>query len=98
MPPGCERTLYARPVIPRPRRGRGNPFSFDGATDCHVGPVALLAMTDHSVAGVGLCNSVGRDHWARRPQGRDPGAPWLLRAVNTKQGGHARSVPYFIIQ
>ena len=37
---------------------------------------------------------VGRDHWARRPQGRDPGAPWPLRAVNTKQGGHARSVPY----
>src|SRR5699024_306095 len=55
----CGRTLCAHSVIPRPRRGRGNPFSFDGATDCHVGPVALLAMTDHSVAGVGWCDPVG---------------------------------------
>src|SRR5699024_9419265 len=39
-----------RPVIPRPRRGRGNPLSFIEATDCHVGPVALLAMTDHRTA------------------------------------------------
>ena len=54
--PDAPSLLHTHPVIPRPRRGRGNPFSFDGATDCHVGPVALLAMTDHSAAGAGDAN------------------------------------------
>ena len=43
-------TLCALLVIPRPRRGRGNPSFLDGGTDCHVGPKALLAMTDYGPA------------------------------------------------
>ena len=34
--------------------------SIDGETDCHVGPMALLAMTDHGAADVECDEPVGR--------------------------------------
>ena len=37
-----------RPVIPRPRRGCGNPLPFAENADCRVGPAALLAMTENA--------------------------------------------------
>ena len=57
---------FALPVIPRPRRGRGNPFLFgrrDGLPRRACGP----PRNDESWTGI----LVGRDHWARRgPPGR----------------------------
>ena len=66
---------FALPVIPRPRRGRGNP-SLTGNTDCRVGPAALLAMTDHGPAEP----SWGpRASPAKYPQGVGASVGWQSR-------------------
>ena len=49
------------------RRGRGNPFSFTGDTDCHVGPAARLAMTDHDRQSVGADLCVRPKRTSRSP-------------------------------
>ena len=65
--------------------------SIDGETDCHVGPMALLAMTDHGAAGIECREPVGRGILDAPPFRRTTGQVTMI--VRVGRDDSARPAP-----